>query len=101
MHQRKLNFATRYVCRVAFSLQVIKYIFDKSIILMLYAKSISFTVPLTKRHAMSEASLVKPKSRMQVVYVGQEFPSHFTKSIMLAGPTPREAHVPSWRPEAI
>lgn len=38
---------------------------------------------------------------MQVVYVGQEFPARITKSIMLVGPTPRAAHVPSWRPEAI
>lgn len=40
-------------------------------------------------------------SRLRVVYVGQEFPSSFTKAIMLVGPTPRSPDVPSWRPEAI
>lgn len=45
---------------------------------------------------------VSPKSAgMQVVHVGQGFPSRMTKSIMLVGPTPRDAHVSSWRPEAI
>lgn len=38
---------------------------------------------------------------MQVVYVGQEPPNSFAKSIFLAGPTPRDKNVPSWRPEAI
>jgi 8-oxo-dGTP pyrophosphatase MutT (NUDIX family) len=38
---------------------------------------------------------------MQVVYSDQEAPPSFTKSIFLAGPTPRSADVPSWRPEAL
>lgn len=38
---------------------------------------------------------------MRVVYVGQEFPTSFTKAIMLVGPTPRSPEVPSWRPEAV
>jgi 8-oxo-dGTP pyrophosphatase MutT (NUDIX family) len=35
------------------------------------------------------------------VYVGQEPPKAFRKSIFLAGPTPRSTHVNSWRPEAL
>lgn len=50
---------------------------------------------------MPEATDVRRSSGIRVVYVGQDFPSHIEKSIMLAGPTPRESHVPSWRPEAI
>lgn len=38
---------------------------------------------------------------MQVVYVGQEFPKSFRKSLMLVGPTPRSPTVLSWRPEAL
>lgn len=36
-----------------------------------------------------------------VVYAQQPFPDQTTQSIFLAGPTPRRADVPSWRPEAI
>lgn len=50
---------------------------------------------------MQQPVVTKQLSSMQVVYVGQEFPAHITKSIMLVGPTPREARVPSWRPEAL
>lgn len=38
---------------------------------------------------------------MQVVYAHEPFPKATTKSIFLAGPTPRDPSVPSWRPEAI
>jgi 8-oxo-dGTP pyrophosphatase MutT (NUDIX family) len=39
---------------------------------------------------------------MQVVYTGEDMPQSFTKSIFLAGPTPRNnEEVPSWRPDAI
>jgi len=38
---------------------------------------------------------------MQVVYTGEEMPQSFTKSIFLAGPTPRVEEVPSWRPDAL
>lgn len=38
---------------------------------------------------------------MKVVYAKQEPPNSWVHSIFLAGPTPREEGVPSWRPEAI
>lgn len=39
---------------------------------------------------------------MQVVYTGEEMPETFTKSIFLAGPTPRnKQEVESWRPDAL
>lgn len=39
---------------------------------------------------------------MQVVYVGEDMPQTFSKSIFLAGPTPRNREeVTSWRPDAI
>ena len=39
---------------------------------------------------------------MEVVYVGEEMPETFTKSIFLAGPTPRnKEEVDSWRPDAL
>ena len=38
---------------------------------------------------------------MQVVYARQPFPSRWPSSVFLAGPTPRSADVPSWRPEAL
>lgn len=38
---------------------------------------------------------------MQVVYARQQWPESWTGSIFLAGPTPREASVPSWRPQAL
>ncbi|MDO8408064.1 MAG: nucleoside 2-deoxyribosyltransferase domain-containing protein [bacterium] len=41
------------------------------------------------------------KSKITVVYVGQEFPTSFSKALMLVGPTPRSPEVLSWRPEAI
>ncbi|MDJ0701854.1 MAG: nucleoside 2-deoxyribosyltransferase domain-containing protein [Leptolyngbyaceae cyanobacterium MO_188.B28] len=38
---------------------------------------------------------------MELVYACQPFPQTFCKSLFLAGPTPRDAHVPSWRPQAL
>ncbi len=38
---------------------------------------------------------------MQVIYAYEPAPATFTKSLFLAGPTPRSSDVPSWRPEAI
>ena len=38
---------------------------------------------------------------MKVVYTGEALPSSLTKSIFLAGPTPRSKDVASWRPEAL
>lgn len=38
---------------------------------------------------------------MQVVYAREPFPDRWTKSVFLAGPTPRDASTPSWRPEAL
>ncbi|MBI2064573.1 MAG: nucleoside 2-deoxyribosyltransferase domain-containing protein [Candidatus Yanofskybacteria bacterium] len=38
---------------------------------------------------------------MQIVYTHEEPPQSFSKSIFLAGPTPRAKEVKSWRPEAL
>lgn len=38
---------------------------------------------------------------MQIVYTIEEAPESYSKSIFLAGPTPRNKAVPSWRPEAL
>ena len=38
---------------------------------------------------------------MRVVYTKQEFPESWSFAVFLAGPTPRDVEVPSWRPEAI
>jgi len=39
---------------------------------------------------------------MKVIYTGDEAPNQFTKSIFLAGPTPRnKEEVESWRPDAL
>jgi 8-oxo-dGTP pyrophosphatase MutT (NUDIX family) len=38
---------------------------------------------------------------MKTVYVHQPFPYTFHKSLYLAGPTPRDATVDSWRPQAL
>lgn len=38
---------------------------------------------------------------MQVVYAKQPFPDEWYAAIFLAGPTPRDANTPSWRPEAL
>lgn len=40
-------------------------------------------------------------SDVQVVYAGEEPPEVYVASLFLAGPTPRAAEVPSWRPQAI
>ena len=39
---------------------------------------------------------------MEVVYAGEEMPEKFSKSIFLAGPTPRNPEEQeSWRPDAL
>lgn len=38
---------------------------------------------------------------MQIVYAHERAPERWTSSIFLAGPTPRDAETPSWRPEAL
>lgn len=38
---------------------------------------------------------------MQVIYAGEKFPEQFSKSLFLAGPTPRSSEVKSWRPKAL
>jgi 8-oxo-dGTP pyrophosphatase MutT (NUDIX family) len=38
---------------------------------------------------------------MKCVYAGQPYPETFFKSLYLAGPTPRDPNVPSWRPDAL
>ena len=38
---------------------------------------------------------------MQIIYAQQEVPETFSRSIFLAGPSPRDPEVKSWRPEAI
>lgn len=39
--------------------------------------------------------------KLALVYAGQPLPPQGTASVFLAGPTPRSADVPSWRPAAI
>jgi len=39
--------------------------------------------------------------QMQIIYAHESPPASFTKSIFLAGPTPRSQEVTSWRPEAL
>ena len=43
----------------------------------------------------------KEETIVQVVYAKEETPKSITKSVFLAGPTPRSKDVRSWRPEAI
>lgn len=38
---------------------------------------------------------------MYIVYAKDPIPDHYTKSIFLAGPTPRAPEIPSWRPAAL
>ena len=38
---------------------------------------------------------------MQVIHAREAFPERWTKSLFLAGPTPRDKATPSWRPEAL
>lgn len=38
---------------------------------------------------------------MRVVYTNEDFPRSFSKSVFLAGPTPRSDDVRSWRPDAL
>lgn len=45
--------------------------------------------------------LIKKADNMKVVYALEDFPKQFSKSIFLAGPTPREENVQSWRKEAL
>ncbi len=44
---------------------------------------------------------LKRHNKMKVVYALEEFPNEYTKSIFLAGPTPRNNAEKSWRVEAI
>jgi hypothetical protein len=39
--------------------------------------------------------------KLALIYAGQPLPPRSTASVFLAGPTPRSADVPSWRPAAI
>lgn len=38
---------------------------------------------------------------MKIVYTMEEAPESYSKSIFLAGPTPRNKSIPSWRPQAL
>jgi len=38
---------------------------------------------------------------MHIVYAFEEAPRSYTKSLFLAGPTPRDEQTPSWRPKAL
>lgn len=38
---------------------------------------------------------------MKIIYAGEKFPERFSKSIFLAGPTPRKENVESWRKQAL
>ena len=38
---------------------------------------------------------------MEVIYYGDDMPETFSKSLFLAGPTPRTSEVKSWRPDAL
>src|SRR5208283_3031461 len=38
---------------------------------------------------------------MEIIYTGEEIPLTITKSLFLAGPTPRQKEVKSWRPDAL
>lgn len=50
---------------------------------------------------LGQLNVPKYTQPMQIIYVGEAAPASFTKAIFLAGPTPRSADVPSWRPEAL
>lgn len=47
--------------------------------------------------------LLKKANKMQIVYAQEKYPHELTlsKSIFIAGPTPRDESTKSWRPEAI
>lgn len=45
--------------------------------------------------------LRKADNKMNIVYALEDFPKQVTKTIFLAGPTPRDNAVASWRPDAI
>lgn len=45
--------------------------------------------------------LRKENNNMKLVYALEQFPTSYSKSIFLAGPTPRDSSIKSWRPEAI
>ncbi|TDB93833.1 nucleoside 2-deoxyribosyltransferase domain-containing protein [Actinomadura sp. 7K534] len=40
-------------------------------------------------------------AKITIVYAREEPPDHWEAAVFLAGPTPRSADVPSWRPEAV
>ena len=43
----------------------------------------------------------RSKNKMKIVYALEDFPKEYSKSIFLAGPTPRDENVVSWRSDAI
>lgn len=45
--------------------------------------------------------LMKKSNNLNVIYAGEAMPKQITKSIFLAGPTPRSNDIKSWRNEAI
>lgn len=44
---------------------------------------------------------VERNLKMQIIYTGQSAPEKFTRSIFLAGPSPRQSGLTSWRKDAI
>lgn len=46
-------------------------------------------------------SLPEAAREVVVCYAREEMPDGWDASVFLAGPTPRDAEVPSWRPEAV
>lgn len=55
----------------------------------------------THRTPRSEENNAMPQSEVVTVYAGEQPPPHWSAAVFLAGPTPREAGVRSWRPDAI
>lgn len=51
--------------------------------------------------ALRPSGLSETLARMQVVYAQSPLPTSCVASIFLAGPTPRDARAPSWRPAAL
>jgi len=48
-----------------------------------------------------DTALLWKASSFQVVYAREPFPASVKKTVFLAGPTPRQDGIPSWRPEAL
>lgn len=59
--------------------------------------------PVTTEKPLPESGKlsIKAVTGLNVVYSDQPMPTGFNKAIFLAGPTPRDQQVPSWRPEAL